>query len=38
MHFDRNGGQAVSLFNDFRENEAENELFVKFFLDKMQFL
>lgn len=38
MHFGRNGGQAVSLFNDFRGNEARNKFFVKLILDEMQFL
>ena len=41
MHSGRNGGEAVSLFNDFRGNEAGlagNEFIVKLISDEMQFI
>lgn len=41
MHFGRNGGEAVSLFNDFWGNEAGlagNEFFFTLISDELQFL
>lgn len=41
MYCVRNGGEAISLFNDFRGNEADlagNIFFVQSISDEMQFL